>query len=137
MTQFGQCCKPVPGDLIIGFITTGSGITIHKHNCPNMLALPEDKRQRLIEVEWGQGSNAVYPVEISLVAFRRTSLMQDISSILANQKINLLDIDSKTNKVEQMVYTKLTIEIQSVDDLVSIIEKLSQLPNVQEVKRIA
>jgi GTP pyrophosphokinase len=137
MTQFGQCCKPVPGDLIIGFITTGSGITIHKHNCPNMLALPEDKRQRLIEVEWGQSSNAVYPVEISLVAFRRTSLMQDISSILANQKINLLDIDSKTNKVEQMVYTKLTIEIQSVDDLVNIIEKLSRLPNVQEVKRIA
>ena len=76
MTQFGQCCKPVPGDLIIGFITTGSGITIHKHNCPNMLALPEEKRQRLIEVEWGQGSNSVYPVEISLTAFRRTNLMQ-------------------------------------------------------------
>ncbi|MFT5224607.1 MAG: GTP pyrophosphokinase [Polaribacter sp.] len=137
MTQFGQCCKPVPGDLIIGFITTGSGITIHKHNCPNMLALPEDKRQRLIEVEWGQESNAVYPVEISLTAFRRTTLMQDISSILANQKVNLLDINSTTNKVEQMVYTKLTIEIQSVDDLVNIIEKLSQLPNVQEVKRVA
>ncbi len=137
MTQFGQCCKPVPGDLIIGFITMGSGITVHKHNCPNMLALPEDKRQRLIEVEWGQNSNAVYPVEISLTAFSRTNLMQDISSILANLKINLLDINSKTNKAEQMVYTKLIIEIQSVDELVSIIEKLSQLPNVQEVKRIA
>ena len=137
MTQFGQCCKPVPGDLIIGFITMGSGITVHKHNCPNMLALPEDKRQRLIEVEWGQSSNAVYPVEISLTAFSRTNLMQDISSILANLKINLLDINSKTNKAEQMVYTKLIIEIQSVDELVSIIEKLSQLPNVQEVKRIA
>ena len=137
LTHFGQCCKPVPGDLIIGFITTGSGITIHKHSCPNMLALPEEKRQRLIEVEWGQSSTSVYPVEISLTAFRRTSLMQDISSILANQKINLLDINSRTNKVEQMVYTKLTIEIQSVDDLVNIIEKLSQLPNVQDVKRIA
>ncbi|MFT5658496.1 MAG: GTP pyrophosphokinase [Gammaproteobacteria bacterium] len=137
MTQFGQCCKPVPGDLIIGFITVGSGITIHKHHCPNMLALPEDKRQRLIEVEWGQSADSVYPVEISLTAFRRTNLMQDISSILANQKINLLDINSTTNKAEQMVYTKLTIEIQSIDDLVSIIEKLSQLPNVQDVKRIA
>ena len=63
--------------------------------------------------------------------------MQDISSILANLKISLLDINSKTNPVEQMVYTRLTIEIQSVEDLVSIIEKLSQLPNVQEVKRIA
>lgn len=137
MTQFAQCCKPVPGDLIIGFITVGSGITIHKHNCSNMLALPEHKRQRLIEVEWGHSTDAVYPVEISLTAFPRTSLMQDISSILANQKVNLLDINATTNKAEQMVYARLTIEIHSTDDLVSIIEKLSQLPNVQDVKRIA
>jgi len=137
MTHFGKCCKPVPGDLIIGFITINSGITIHKHNCPNMLALPEDKRQRLIEVEWGQDSQSVYPVEISLTAFQRTGLMQDVSTILANQKINLLNINSNMNKAEQMVYTKLTIEIQGVDELVVIIDKLSQLPNVQDVKRIA
>lgn len=137
MTQFAQCCKPVPGDLIIGFITISSGITIHKHNCPNMLALPEDKRQRLIEVEWGQNAQSVYPVEISLTAFQRTGLMQDVSTVLANQKINLLDINSNTNKAEQMVYTRLTIEIHQVDELVMIIDKLSQLPNVQDVKRIA
>ncbi len=137
MTQFAKCCKPVPGDLIIGFITINSGITIHKHNCPNMLALPEDKRQRLIEVEWGLNSQSVYPVEISLTAFQRTGLMQDVGTILANQKINLLDINSKTNKAEQMVYTRLTIEIRGIDELVMIIEKLSQLPNVQDVKRIA
>jgi GTP pyrophosphokinase len=137
MTQFAKCCKPVPGDLIIGFITINSGITIHKHNCPNMLALPEDKRQRLIEVEWGLNAQSVYPVEISLTAFQRTGLMQDVSTILANQKISLLNIDSKTNKAEQMVYTKLTIEIRGVDELVMIIDKLSQLPNVQDVKRIA
>jgi len=63
--------------------------------------------------------------------------MQDISTILANLKVNLLNIDSKTNKVEQMVYTLLTMEIHSVDELVVIIDKLSQLPNVQEVRRIA
>jgi len=137
MTQFAKCCKPVPGDLIIGFITINSGITIHKHNCPNMLALPEAKRQRLIEVEWGLNAQSVYPVEISLIAFQRTGLMQDVSTILANQKINLLDINSKTNKAEQMVYTKLTIEIRGIDELVMIIDKLSQLPNVQDVKRIA
>jgi GTP pyrophosphokinase len=137
MTQFGRCCKPVPGDLIIGFITLNSGITIHKHNCPNMLALPEDKRQRLIEVEWGQDAQSVYPVEISVTAFQRTGLMQDLSTILANQKINLLSINSKTSKLEQMVYTRLTIEIHSVDELVSIIDSLGQIPNVQDVKRIA
>ena len=137
LTQIGRCCKPVPGDSIIGFITINSGITIHKHNCSNMLALPEQKRQRLIEVEWGQDAHSVYPVEISLTAFQRTGLMQDVSTVLANQKINLLNINSNTNKAEQMVYTRLTIEIQKVDQLVVIIDKLSQLPNVQDVKRIA
>jgi len=137
MTQFAQCCKPVPGDPIIGFITINSGITIHKHNCPNVLALPEDRRQRLIEVDWGQNEASVYPVEISVTAFQRTSLMQDISTILANLKITLLNINSTTNRDEQMVYTKLTIEIHSVDELVAIMDKLGQLTNVQEVKRIA
>ncbi|MCH7881814.1 MAG: bifunctional (p)ppGpp synthetase/guanosine-3',5'-bis(diphosphate) 3'-pyrophosphohydrolase [Proteobacteria bacterium] len=136
-TQFARCCKPVPGDLIIGFITLNSGITIHQHDCPNMLALPEERRQRLIEVEWGQGARSVYPVEVSLSAFQRTGLMQDISTILANQNINLLTINSSTNRAEQMVHSKLTIEIHNVDELVVIIDKLSQVPNVQEVKRIA
>ena len=136
-TQFAKCCKPVPGDLIIGFITLNSGITIHQHDCPNMLALPEQRRQRLIEVEWGQAAKSVYPVEVSLSAFQRTGLMQDISTILANQNINLLTINSSTNKAEQMVRSKLTIEIHSVEELVVIIDKLSQVPNVQEVKRIA
>jgi GTP pyrophosphokinase len=137
LTQFARCCKPVPGDAIVGFITINSGITIHKHSCSNILSLPEEKRQRLIEVEWGRQSDSVYPVEVSVTAYQRTGLMQDISTILANLKVNLLNIDSRTNKDEQMVYTLLTMEIHSVDELVAIIEKLSQLPNVQEVRRIA
>ncbi len=137
MTQFGRCCKPVPGDDIIGFITINSGITIHKRDCSNILSLPESKRQRLIEVDWGQRPDSVYPVEISLTAYQRTGLMQDVSTILANLKVNLLNINSNTNQDEQIVYTRLTVEIHSVDDLVSIIDKLSQVPNVQDVKRVA
>ena len=137
MTQFARCCKPVPGDEIIGFITINSGISIHKRSCSNILALPDEKRPRLIEVEWGQQNGSVYPVEITLTAYQRTGLMQDISTILANLKVNLLNINSNTNKAEQMVYTRLTMEIHGVDELVAIIDKLSQLPNVQEVRRIA
>jgi GTP pyrophosphokinase len=127
----------VPGDAIIGFITINSGITIHKHSCSNILSLPEAKHQRLIEVEWGQKNDSVYPVELSMTAYQRTGLMQDISTILANLKINLLHINSNTNKAEQMVYTRMTVEIRSVDELVVIIDKLSRLPNVQDVRRIA
>lgn len=137
MTQFAQCCKPVPGDSIIGFITLNSGISIHKRSCSNILALPEEKRPRLIEVEWGHQNGSVYPVEITMIAYQRTGLMQDISTILANLKVNLLNINSNTNQAEQIVYTRLTMEIHSVDELVLIIDKLSQLPNVQDVKRIA
>ena len=137
MTQFARCCKPVPGDEIIGFITINSGISIHKRSCSNILALPDEKRPRLIEVEWGRQNGSVYPVEVTLSAYQRTGLMQDISTILANLKVNLLNINSNTNKAEQMVYTRLTIEIHSVDELVAIIDKLSQLPNVQDVRRIA
>ena len=137
MTQFARCCKPVPGDAIIGFITINSGISIHKRSCSNILSLPEEKHPRLIEVEWGSESSSVYPVEVTMTAYQRTGLMQDISTILANLKINLLNINSNTNQDEQMVYTRLTMEIHSVDELVLIIDKLSQLPNVQDVRRVA
>ncbi len=137
LTQFAQCCKPVPGDAIVGFITINSGISIHKRSCSNILSLPEDKQQRLIEVDWGQQAGSVYPVEVSVTAYQRTGLMQDISTILANLKVNLLNINSNTNRDEQIVHTRMTIEIHSVDELVAIIDKLSQVPNVQEVRRIA
>lgn len=137
LTQFARCCKPVPGDAIVGFITVNSGISIHKRSCSNILSLPEAKRQRLIEVEWGQQGGSVYPVEISMTAYHRNSLMQDISTILANQKVSLLNINSNTNRDDQLVHTRMTIEIHSVDELVVIIDKLSQLQNVQEVRRIA
>jgi GTP pyrophosphokinase len=137
LTQFAQCCKPVPGDAIVGFITINSGISIHKRSCSNILSLPADKHQRLIEVDWGQQAGSVYPVEVSMTAYDRTGLMQDISTILANLKVNLLNINSNTNRDEQIVHTRMTIEIHSVDELVAIIDKLSLLPNVQEVRRIA
>ena len=129
--------KPVPGDAIVGFITINSGISIHKRSCSNMLSLPEEKCQRLIEVEWGQQAGSVYPVEVSMTAYDRTGLMQDISTILANLKVNLLNINSNTDRDEQIVNTRMTIEIHSVDELVAIIDKLSSVPNVQEVRRIA
>jgi len=137
LTQFARCCKPVPGDAIVGFITINSGISIHKRSCSNILSLPEEKRQRLIEVEWGQQAGSVYPVEINITAYQRTGLMQDISTILANLKINLLSINANTDRDEQIVHTRMTIEIHGVDELVAIIDKLSQLPNVQEVRRVA
>ncbi len=135
LTQFAKCCKPVPGDDVIGFITKGSGVTIHKRDCSNVMALPEDQRVRLVEVEWGSGTGSVFAAEIVVTAFDRTGLLRDISGVLANEKINLLSINSSTDRLEQMVYSKLNVEVTSVDQLILVIDKLTQIPNVQSVNR--
>ncbi len=135
LTQFAKCCKPVPGDEVIGFITKGSGVTVHKRDCSNILALPEEQQARLIEVEWGSGGDSMFQAEIKLSAYDRTGLLRDISSVLANEKINLLNINSTTDQKEMMVITTLNIEVRSVDQLILVIDKLTQIPNVQSVKR--
>ena len=135
LTQFAKCCKPVPGDEVIGFITKGSGVTIHKHDCNNVLSMQEDQQARLIDVEWGEGNGSLFSAEISLTAYDRTGLLKDVSSVLANEKINLQTINSSTNSKEQTVHSKLHIEVSSVDQLILIMDKLSSIPNVQSVNR--
>ena len=135
LTQFAKCCKPVPGDHVIGYITKGAGVTIHKNDCNNVLTMPEDKQARLIEVEWGDDSGSLFAAEISITAFDRTGLLRDLSSVLANEKINLLNINSTINAKEQIVYTQLNIEVSSVDQLILIMDKLSSVSNVQTVSR--
>ncbi|MDJ0882107.1 MAG: bifunctional (p)ppGpp synthetase/guanosine-3',5'-bis(diphosphate) 3'-pyrophosphohydrolase [Gammaproteobacteria bacterium] len=135
LTQFAKCCKPLPGDSVIGFITKGSGVTIHKQDCKNILSLPEEQKTRLVEVEWGSGSGSLFQAEITITAYDRNGLLRDISSVLANEKINLLGINSNSNVDEQMVYSKLNVEVDSVDQLVLVIDRLAQVPNVLTVNR--
>lgn len=135
LTQYAKCCKPLPGDDVIGFITIGSGVTVHKRECNNILSLPDDKKVRLIEVEWGAGKGSVFLAEILLTAYDRTGLLRDISSVLANDKINLINITSGTDRKEQMVHSKLNIEVSSLDQLITVIDRLSQIPNVVTVRR--
>ncbi len=135
LTQFAKCCKPLPGDDVIGFITKGSGVTVHKRDCSNIMALPEEQRARLIEVEWGSGSDSMFQAELQIAAYDRTGLLRDISAVLANDKINLININSSTDKEELVVITRLLIEVRSVEQLIQIIDKLSQIPNVQSVQR--
>ena len=135
LTHMAKCCKPLPGDPIIGFITRGAGITVHKQDCNNVLSLPEHERARLIDVEWGSADNSMFNAEIAISAYDRTGLLRDISSILANEKINLININSHTDKKEQTVFSKLEVEVGSVDQLVLIMDKLAQISNVQDVQR--
>ncbi len=136
LTQIANCCKPVFGDRIIGYITQGAGVTIHKHECSNMLALDDEKRQRLIDVAWTEQTKDSYQTDLLIIAYDRTGLFKDISSVLSNEKLNLLRINSDTNQQTLLVTTRITIEVDNVSRLGLIMDKLLQVNHVQSVKRI-
>lgn len=136
LTQMANCCKPVYGDRIIGYITQGAGVTIHKHECSNILALDDEKRQRLIEVDWTNNSSESYQTDLLIIAYDRTGLLRDISSVLSNEKLNLLNINSDTNQQTLLVTTRITIEVDNVSRLGLIMDKLLQVNHVQSVNRI-
>lgn len=134
MTHLARCCKPVPGEQIVGFITRGRGVTIHRRDCSNALRYRNDSPQRLIEVEWG-GAAETYPVDIRVVANDRQGLLRDISSVLANEKINVIAVETISDKQKNLAYMTLTAEIGGIGELSRILDKIGQLPNIIEVKR--
>jgi GTP pyrophosphokinase len=135
LTHMAQCCKPVPGDEIAGYITRGRGITIHRQNCPNMLRYSNHCPERVIRIDWGKRLDHAYPVEIQITAFDRQGLLRDITSILANDQVNLIAANTLSEKDGPIARMNLTLEIRDIDMLSRVLAKISQLPNVMEAKR--
>ncbi len=137
MTNLAQCCRPVPGDnAIVGYITRGRGVTIHRRDCPNVLRFNDLARERLIEVDWDtQGSDDTYPVDVQIEAFDRPGLLHDITAVVANEKINLSAVNVITRKKEHKARVLATLEIANIDQLSRLLALLAQLPNVVEVRR--
>jgi GTP pyrophosphokinase len=135
LTSLGRCCKPVPGDDIVGFITRGRGVTIHRRDCSNILRHRDRQSARLIEVEWGSGSQT-YPVDVRITAYDRQGLLRDITSVLANEKINVIAVQTLSDKAEHVAHMTLTLEIPDIDVLSKTLQKLNQLSNVIEARRV-
>lgn len=134
MTHMARCCKPVPGEAIVGFITRGRGVTIHRRACSNALRYRNESPQRLIDVEWG-GEEETYPVDVRIVALDRQGLLRDITSVLANDKVNVIAVQTRSDKQSNLAHMTLTLEIGSIERLSRILDKIAQLPNMLEVKR--
>lgn len=135
MTQMANCCHPLPGDPVIGYITVGRGVTIHRQDCPNALQLASREPERMIQVDWGPAPAKTYPVDIHIRAYDRSGLLRDVSQLLLNEKINVLAVNTLSNKEDNTASMKLTIEIPSLDSLGRLLSRISQLPNVIEVRR--
>ncbi len=137
LTQIAQCCKPAPGDEIIGFITKNRGITIHRSDCHNIQHALEENSERLTEVEWNHEINQCYAVVIELIAMDRQGLLRDVTSILANMEINVLGVNTSTNKSDYSARMRLSLEIAGIAQLSRALNRITQLSNVIEVYRIS
>lgn len=136
LTNIAKCCQPVPGESIIGFVTQGRGVTVHRKDCLNMLHASKDKSYRLIEVEWGHSTESTYDVNIRIVAYDRKGLLRDITAILSNEKVNLVAVNTTTDKMEHTSTTIMTVEITDLALLSKIIHRLTVLPNIIQVDRV-
>jgi GTP pyrophosphokinase len=134
LTHLAHCCEPTPGDPIIGYVTLGRGVAIHREDCHNILQLPAEKRIRLIDVAWGQESES-YPVEIEVRAIDRKGLLKDITQILAHEHVNILRTFSLTDQKDQTVLLEVTAEVSGLGQLSLALDKLAQVHNVLSAQR--
>ncbi len=135
LTQMAGCCQPVPGEPIVGYITQGRGVSIHRQDCPSALQLREREPERIIQVSWGQAPAKTYPVDIQIRAYDRSGLLRDVSQMLLNEKINVLAVNTQSDKSDNTANMRLTIEIPGMEALGRLLARISQLPNVIEAKR--
>jgi GTP diphosphokinase / guanosine-3',5'-bis(diphosphate) 3'-diphosphatase len=132
LTALAPCCKPIPGDAIIGYVTRGRGITVHRADCPNVANVSEP--ERLMQVSWGGGEKTLYPVQIRVGAWDRVGLLRDITSVAADEKINILSVLTNTH-ADRSVTILMTIEVASIPQLQHILTRFEQVRDVYEVMR--
>ena len=137
--RFGKCCSPIPGDDILGFVTRGRGVSIHRVDCVNVINLPEEDKARLIEAQWQQGgdasnANAKYLAEIIIYAYNRNGLLADVAKALTEKDIDIVSLSTKTSK-KGISSMQTSFEIASKDELDRIIAKIMTVESVVDVER--
>jgi len=131
LSNFARCCNPAPGDEIVGYITRGRGATIHRKDCPNVLRIGD--RERLVRVSWGE-PKATYPVPICIRAYDRDGLMRDVSTLIADEGVNIPRVKVETNR--NLAIFDLVVEVRDIIQLSRLLDRLENLPNVMEARRV-
>lgn len=132
--KFSRCCSPVPGDPVIGYVTRGRGITVHRMDCPNMDDLAKDP-DRLIECAWEENYSAAHPVEVQITALDRSGLLADVVSIVAEARINMLSTTSRAHK-NKLATIDMVLEIKDAQQLQYVFQKVKKVRDVMTVERV-
>jgi len=133
LTQLARCCRPAPPDEIVGYVTRGKGVSIHRGSCSNLKSLLERAPERVVDVAWGRATDAVYPVEVLVMAQDRPGLLRDISEVYVREKMNVVGVNSSSaNGEARMLFT---IEIQSAPDVGRVLSAVRAVKDVFSARR--
>ena len=136
MTHIAGCCRPIPGEPIIGYITHNRGVSVHSRACSELLRLHEEEPQRVIDVSWQHTIDAVQAVNIAVKSWDRTGLLRDISNVLANEHVNVTGVNTQSNKQDGTAQMQITVEVKTLEQLGRVLAKIEQQPNVITARRV-
>ncbi len=135
LVRFAKCCNPLPGDEIIGYVTKGRGVAIHRADCPNCKLDNELFSKRLVDVEWNNPKKSKFEGEIRILANDRKGILNDLTHMIAVQKININGINARKSK-DGMTHINLLIEVNDISELTDLMKKLRSIPGVDDVFRV-
>jgi len=135
LTHLAACCNPLPGDAIAGYITRGRGVTVHRQDCSNVLRFRSQSPERVVDVAWGTKGGTHYPVDLRVTSFDRQGLLRDISALLADAHLNVLSVNTSTDKRDNIAHMVLTVEVSDIQNLNQVMNRIRQLANVIDVRR--
>ncbi|XKG71598.1 GTP diphosphokinase [Pseudidiomarina marina] len=136
LVQFAKCCQPVPGDSILGFVTQGRGVSVHRTDCEQLKHLLEQHPERALEVSWSQAKRGNYRVNIRIDADDRQGLLHDITSVLANEKVNVAQLDSRLDTATRQALVTVGIIVAGAEDVQRLLNRIGQLKGIHNVERV-
>jgi GTP pyrophosphokinase len=135
-THMAGCCKPLPGDAIVGYITKGRGVSIHRADCTRLIRRQDGLAGRIVEIEWGVDPGAQFEVDVAIEAYDRQGLLRDITGLFANARINVLTVNTHTNKQTHTATMRLRVEVPDLASLSKLLGRIERLRNVVSAVRV-
>jgi GTP pyrophosphokinase len=137
LSYMAGCCKPVPGDGITGFITRGRGVSVHRNDCGRLMRLQQSSAERIVDVEWGgDAPGDSFEADVAIEAYDRQGLLRDITQLFANARINVLSINTQTNRKRHTATMRLRVEVSNLGALSKLLGRLNRLNNVVSASRL-
>jgi len=135
LTHLAKCCNPIPGDDVVGYITRGRGVTVHRQDCPNIVRMGPQDMERLIDVDWGPDKHT-FPIQVVVTAYDRSGLLRDITEVIADNDINMASLSTGKRSRYNIIPVNITLEVPDLSTLTRVLAKIEQIRNVIDARRM-